>query len=163
MLALIELAIREPFMSHLITGLDCKTPISRTDDRPPFYAQDPVLSHLTYLRPHFQSTSIAHLTSSDPSSSNLPPLSVQLAFVTSLEGSKAAIQPALLQKLSRSFMMSPSDIDPCKPMSAYGMDSLVAVEIRNWIKRETGVVVSVFDVIQAFSIEKLVQQVVERL
>jgi hypothetical protein len=60
-------------------------------------------------------------------------------------------------------MMSSSDIDPCKPMSAYGMDSLVAAEIRNWIKRETGVVVSVFDVIQAFSIEKLVQQVVERL
>jgi hypothetical protein len=67
MLALIELAIREPFMSHLITGLDCKTPISRTDDSLPFYAQDSVLSHLTYLRPRLQSTSIAHLTSSDPS------------------------------------------------------------------------------------------------
>jgi hypothetical protein len=163
MLALVELAIREPFMGHLVTGLDCKAPISRTDDSAPFYAQDPVLSHLDYLRPQLQNTSTAHLIPSDSSSSNRPPLSVQLASVTSLEETKAAIQPALLQKLSRSFMMSPSDIDPFKPMSSYGMDSLVAVEIRNWIKRETGVVVSVFDVIQALSIGKLVQQVVERL
>jgi hypothetical protein len=55
-------------------------------------------------------------------------------------------------------MMSLSGSDPSKPMSAYGMDSLVAFEIRNWIKRETGVVVSVFDVIKALSIGKLVQQ-----
>jgi acyl carrier protein len=48
-------------------------------------------------------------------------------------------------------------------MSAYGMDSLVAVEIQNRIKRETGVVVSVFDVIQPLSIGKLVQQVAEGL
>jgi acyl carrier protein len=60
-------------------------------------------------------------------------------------------------------MMSPSDINPSKPMSAYGMDSLVAVEIQNRIKRETGVVVSVFDVIQPLSIGKLVQQVAEGL
>jgi hypothetical protein len=49
MLALVELAIREPFIGHLIPGLDCKAPISRTDDSAPIYAQDPVLSHLDYL------------------------------------------------------------------------------------------------------------------
>jgi hypothetical protein len=163
MLALVELAIREPFMGHLVTGLDSENPISRTDDSAPFYAQDPVLSHLDYLRPHLQSTPITHLTSSDPSSSNLPPLSVQLASATSLKESTTAIQAALLRKLSRSFMMNPSDIDPTSPMSAYGTDSLVAVDIRNWIKRETKATVSVFNIIQAPSVTKLVEQVVERL
>ena len=52
---------------------------------------------------------------------------------------------ALVGRLARLMMMPESDVDEGKPLSAYGVDSLVAVEVRNWIARETGVDVSVFD------------------
>jgi hypothetical protein len=163
MLALVELAIRDPFMGHLITGLDSENPIAKTDDTTPFYMKDPVLSHLDYLRLHLQRTLNPRTIASDSSSSNMPPLSIQLASATSLVESSAAVQTALLQKLSRSFMMNASDIDLTRPMSVYGIDSLVAVDIRNWIKRETKVIVSIFDIIQASSITVLVEKIVKGL
>jgi aryl carrier-like protein len=55
------------------------------------------------------------------------------------------ITRALVGRLARLMMMPESDVDKGKPLSAYGVDSLVAVEVRNWIARETGVDVSVFD------------------
>lgn len=55
------------------------------------------------------------------------------------------ITRALVGRLARLMMMPESDVDEGKPLSAYGVDSLVAVEVRNWVARETGVDVSVFD------------------
>lgn len=55
------------------------------------------------------------------------------------------ITKALVGRLARLMMMPEGDVDEGKPLSAYGVDSLVAVEVRNWIARETGVDVSVFD------------------
>lgn len=56
------------------------------------------------------------------------------------------ITSAMVERLAKLMMMPDSDVDAGKPLSAYGVDSLVAVEVRNWIARETGVDVSVFDI-----------------
>lgn len=56
------------------------------------------------------------------------------------------ITVAMVERLAKLMMMPESDVDAGKPLSAYGVDSLVAVEVRNWIARETGVDVSVFDI-----------------
>lgn len=56
------------------------------------------------------------------------------------------ITQAMVERLAKLMMMPESDVDAGKPLSAYGVDSLVAVEVRNWIARETGVDVSVFDI-----------------
>lgn len=55
------------------------------------------------------------------------------------------ITSALAGRLARLMMMPEGDVDTGRPLSAYGVDSLVAVEVRNWVARETGVDVSVFD------------------
>ena len=47
------------------------------------------------------------------------------------------------------------DVSPTLPMAGYGLDSLVAVEIRNWIARWLGVKVSMFDLISGNSLEGL--------
>lgn len=56
------------------------------------------------------------------------------------------ITRAMVERLAKLMMMPESDVDAGKPLSAYGVDSLVAVEVRNWIARETAVDVSVFDI-----------------
>lgn len=56
------------------------------------------------------------------------------------------ITAAMVERLAKLMMVPASDIDANKPMSAYGVDSLVAVEVRNWISKEMQVEVSVFEI-----------------
>ncbi|KAF1850336.1 uncharacterized protein K460DRAFT_400404 [Cucurbitaria berberidis CBS 394.84] len=164
LLALIELAIREPKTGHIVTGLDSDLDMAQNqeDDGGPFFARDPVFSHLDYLRPHLRTETAAQNTSDGAVSSTLS-LAAQLASTTSSDQAKEYILTALLKKLSRSLMMDPSELDPARAMSAYGTDSLVAVEMKNWIQRETKVGVSVFEILQASSIGHLVERIVERV
>ncbi|KAI0008226.1 hypothetical protein F4779DRAFT_642004 [Xylariaceae sp. FL0662B] len=53
---------------------------------------------------------------------------------------------ALAAKLARSMSISPDDVELNKPLSSYGVDSLMAVELRNWITRDFGASVTVFDI-----------------
>ncbi|KAJ4376392.1 hypothetical protein N0V83_001675 [Neocucurbitaria cava] len=164
MLALIELAIREPKSGHIVTGLDSDFDLKEweAEDSTPFFAKDPVLSHLDYLRPHLHTSSTTQ-TSTDGAVSTTLSLSAQLASAPSAEQAKNYILTALLKKLSRSLMMDPSELDATRSMSAYGTDSLVAVEMKNWIQRETKVGVSVFEILQASSIGGLVEKIAERV
>ncbi|KAA8649508.1 beta-ketoacyl reductase [Aspergillus tanneri] len=51
--------------------------------------------------------------------------------------------------------MSSSDVEPSKPIHAYGIDSLVAVDLKNWFEREVGANVSVFDLMGNLSFRQL--------
>ena len=174
MLALIELGIREPMLGHLVTGLDSNLDSSEFDatatENIPFFARDPVLSHLHYLRPHLKRQKTAEQTTSDSGGNVAPTLS--LAAQLSSSSSSAAADPntlkslvlaALLKKLSRSLMMEPSEIDAGRSLAAYGADSLVAVELKNWVLRETRTQVSVFDIMQSNSVNALVEKIVGKL
>jgi acyl carrier protein len=57
----------------------------------------------------------------------------------------------LLRKLARILSKPEGEMDPAKPFSEYGIDSLVAVEIRNWISKEFAVDISVFDLMSSAS------------
>jgi len=163
MLALIELGIREPMMGHVVTGLDSDLDISSLDDgEAPFFARDPVLSHLPYLRPHLKIDAPAQ-TSVDGTTTTSLSLAAQLSSCSSAETAKEFILAALLKKLSRSLMMDVSELDATRSMSSYGTDSLVAVEMKNWIQRETKATVSVFEILQSASIGGLVDGVVGKL
>lgn len=52
----------------------------------------------------------------------------------------------LLRKLSVSLSISPDDIDINKALSDYGVDSLMAVELRNWIAKAFHANVAVFEI-----------------
>jgi hypothetical protein len=47
----------------------------------------------------------------------------------------AAVVKALIIKLSLALGLQAEDIDPRKSLSDYGVDSLMSVELRNWIWR----------------------------
>ncbi|KAF5606225.1 polyketide synthase [Fusarium subglutinans] len=59
---------------------------------------------------------------------------------------------AIAAKLARAMSISPDDVEPSKPLSSYGVDSLMAVELRNWINKEFSSTVAVFDIIGSTSI-----------
>ncbi|KAH9879452.1 hypothetical protein IAQ61_001270 [Plenodomus lingam] len=167
MLALMEYGIRNPKLGHLVTGLDSALAPADVLAHMPFFARDPVLSHLPYLRPHLVSSSTSSHAASSSTDGTVThtsqPLGTLLTTLSSAAEKQALVLPALLTKLSRSLMMPVEDLDASRSLAAYGTDSLVAVEIKNWIARETGVGVSVFEIMQAGSIEGLVGGVVARV
>ncbi|KAM0330219.1 hypothetical protein ACHAQA_004394 [Verticillium albo-atrum] len=46
------------------------------------------------------------------------------------------IVKGLIEKLSAILMVQPADVDPGSTVTAYGLDSLNAIELRNWISKE---------------------------
>ncbi|KAF2638710.1 polyketide synthase PksD [Massarina eburnea CBS 473.64] len=62
---------------------------------------------------------------------------------------------ALAHKLARALSISPDDVDSDKPLHVFGVDSLVAVELRNWVGKEFAAEVAVFDIMGSPSVVAL--------
>ncbi|KAK4210095.1 lovastatin diketide synthase LovF, partial [Rhypophila decipiens] len=56
---------------------------------------------------------------------------------------------ALQDKLADGLGVNPEDVDERKTLSEYGVDSLMAVELRNWMRKDFGASVAVFDMMNA--------------
>ncbi|KAJ5175582.1 uncharacterized protein N7482_001459 [Penicillium canariense] len=65
-------------------------------------------------------------------------------------------------RLAFTFMLEEADIDNQKSLLDYGLDSLVAVELRNWLTTHVSPGISVFDIIQSQTLLHLAQKVVEK-
>lgn len=61
-------------------------------------------------------------------------------------------------KVSNLLGMSPDDIDMSKPAHTYGIDSLVSIDLRNWIKLKLGADIQIFNVLGNISLEDLSRQ-----
>lgn len=78
-----------------------------------------------------------------------------IAAATSMAEAEDIVLEALLHKLSRVLSVEHSNLDPCKPLHAYGVDSLVAVDVRSWLLKDLGSEMSVFDMNSQASINHL--------
>jgi hypothetical protein len=75
------------------------------------------------------------------------PVSAQLKAVSSIEEANEIVVTALTNKLAKQLLMSPDDLDSTKAVSRLGVDSLIAVELRNWTFRELGADVGMFEIL----------------
>ena len=88
----------------------------------------------------------------DPASSSKAALLQALAASNTLEEATAVLVDAMGHKLAFIFSIPLSDIDPELPITRYGVDSLVAVELRNWVSTTVKAKVSVFEILQSASL-----------
>ena len=75
------------------------------------------------------------------------PASAQLKAASSLEEATEIVVTALTNKLAKQLLMSPDDLDSTKAVGRLGVDSLIAVELRNWTFRELGADVGMFEIL----------------
>lgn len=73
----------------------------------------------------------------------------------SLAEAAQTVTEALVKRLSLALLMPVEDIDISKPLYGYGVDSLLAVELRNWFARELRADVTVFDIMGSANFEAL--------
>jgi aryl carrier-like protein len=62
------------------------------------------------------------------------------------------ITDAMANKLAEMFMVSVTEIDKSQALSKCGVDSLVAVELRNWLVSKLQTEISIFDILQSVSL-----------
>jgi acyl transferase domain-containing protein/NADPH:quinone reductase-like Zn-dependent oxidoreductase/ubiquinone/menaquinone biosynthesis C-methylase UbiE len=86
-------------------------------------------------------------------------LSTQLAEVGSREDAARLISTAIAAKLADIFMIDVAEIDISKTPASYGVDSLIAVELRNMLVLQAAADVSIFNILQSASLAALAADV----
>ncbi|KAL2849620.1 hypothetical protein BJX68DRAFT_275890 [Aspergillus pseudodeflectus] len=89
-------------------------------------------------------------------------IETQLSRVASRDEGVPIVQEALVNRVAKFLQTSPSEIDPSKPLYHYGVDSLAAVEMRNWVFREIKAEISLLEVMSASPIAQLAQEIASR-
>ncbi|ODA83334.1 hypothetical protein RJ55_01847 [Drechmeria coniospora] len=85
-----------------------------------------------------------------------------LACCTSTAAAAEIVQTGLLSMLAKAMNMLPEELDASKPPNAYGVDSLVAVGVRNFVIGRFGVQLSVFEVLSDDTIAELSKTIAEK-
>lgn len=80
----------------------------------------------------------------------------------SRHGRTSVIVAALKAKLARALGVAEEEVDPRRTLPDYGTDSLMAVELRNWLRNEFGVSLAVFEIMGGSSIAAVGNLVAEK-
>ncbi|KAI1087095.1 hypothetical protein F5B19DRAFT_500382 [Rostrohypoxylon terebratum] len=87
-------------------------------------------------------------------------LAHKLAGAESHDAAVELVSEAIATKLANIFMLPANDIDLSQPPAQYGIDSLVAVELRNMLMLQAAAEVSIFTIMQSVSLAALAMDVV---
>ncbi|KAL4940592.1 hypothetical protein BDV06DRAFT_223966 [Aspergillus oleicola] len=89
-------------------------------------------------------------------------IEAQISRVGSRDEAVPLVQEALVNRVAKFLQTSPTEIDASKPLYHYGVDSLAAVEMRNWVFREIKSEISLLEVMSASPISQLAQEIANR-
>lgn len=74
---------------------------------------------------------------------------------------ESLVLDAIIKKLAGMFGLNVEDVTPSRPLEFFGVDSLVAVELRNWINAQAGADLSIFELLQSPSLTDLAADLVK--
>ncbi|KAL2068797.1 hypothetical protein VTL71DRAFT_15135 [Oculimacula yallundae] len=158
-MAIIEEAIAQPFQSkrggNLITGFG----LGRWSGGDVHHA-----SHQTPQSSHVRRLALSAVSGGRVKEEAAVAFNVRgmLKNAGSLEVAETHVLEAIKVKLASLLMLSLDDIDSSRPMSHYGLDSLVAVEMRNWIASEIEATVPVLELLGNQSILELAKSITQQ-
>jgi hypothetical protein len=89
-------------------------------------------------------------------------LQAALVAAKTLQEASDVVCTALMRKLAKAMMMELEDLDSGKPANSYGVDSLVAVEVRAWVFKEVKSDVSVFDILSNAPLTSLAAKIASK-
>ncbi|KAI0550654.1 hypothetical protein F4679DRAFT_594564 [Xylaria curta] len=86
----------------------------------------------------------------------------KLSHAASLDAAAEIVQDILLAKVAKIITVPVTDIDTSKPVYTYGVDSLVAVELRNWLALELKSDISIFDLTSSAPITDVCKKIASK-
>ena len=84
----------------------------------------------------------------------------EISRVGFLDEAGSVVQGALIAKISDVFVLLGAEVDPCRPVSHYGIDSLMAVELRTWLVSNACVKTNIFS--GSSSLSELASNIVQQ-
>jgi len=131
--------------NHTITGM-------RITPTPPFWTQDAKFKHLRVA---------AEALAAENSAGQDIAISYHAALkaAKSLEEAQEVVCNGLLNKLPSVLILEKEDMDVTRSLSNYALDSLVAIEVRNYITREFEANLQVLELLSSGSIETLAKAI----
>ncbi|KAK4446921.1 reducing polyketide synthase rads1 [Podospora aff. communis PSN243] len=72
------------------------------------------------------------------------------------------VTEALVNTMANILRIPPSEVDPTQPMYRYGVDSLVALEVRNWITKEMKANMTLMEILAAVPMEAFAVQIAKK-
>lgn len=98
----------------------------------------------------------------DTSANGKASLRTQLVNATSSADAVRVVTDSIVAKVAKSLQTSPTEIDTGKALHTYGVDSLVANEIMNWIFKEIKAEITVFEISSAVPITTFAEGVARK-
>lgn len=141
--------------SHMVTGIPFPQPV----DAP--LLQD---ARFRALRQTSSSTG-ANLAGGD-ASSEVRNLLALAASSTATNDNKHALLAGTVSVINAHFVKSlglAEPMEPAKPLTVYGLDSLAAMEFRNWLRKELKVGVTTLEIVSAKTLSAIGEKVCEKL
>jgi acyl carrier protein len=162
LLALIKVAIDEQSKStyshQLSAGIGLEPSSGQVaSEMLPFWANDPKFSHLRKQALSHHSPNRGHSKSAGPSFRHL------LQEAKNVEEAARLITEQIARKVAAVMGIDTSDVRVEEPLSKYGVDSLAAVELRNWLWKEMKATVRLFELLADFSIRDLAEKIAMKL
>jgi len=142
-----------PVPAQIITGLATGGGVEKTGIPTPYYFDNPQMAIMA-------KTDL--LRSGPDTTSSTASLNTLLTATASLTDATGVILEALTARVAKSLRTEAANIVADRPLYVYGVDSLVAVELRNWVGRECGADISLFEITSDIPMTKLAQRIAER-
>ncbi|KAI1253816.1 putative secondary metabolism biosynthetic enzyme [Eutypa lata] len=139
-----------PVPPQLITGLGTGGMMAHGATKYPWWFNDAKFRHIVHV-------DTDRVVEADGGSG--PPVGALLSQAANLEEAVDVVSDVLVSKLAKSLMVATEDIEVTRPISGYGVDSLLAVELRAWIFSEIKAEVSVFELLSNEPITALARKI----
>ncbi|KAF7544909.1 hypothetical protein G7Z17_g9590 [Cylindrodendrum hubeiense] len=144
-----------PMPPQVIMGIGTGGLIRQNEPADPYWSRTALYSYLNLVDMPPPDLSAA-------SGSEKVPMKSMLVCCTDAESAAEIICTGLSHMLAKAMNMLPEEIDTGKPPNVYGVDSLVAVGVRNWVVSNCGVPVSVFEVLSDKTVAELAVDIAEK-
>lgn len=140
---------------HLTNGLRLKRDVPE-----PFWLSEPKFAYLYAIHTAQQRSDSSGGKLAGPQITSANSAAERLKHALSFDEAKEIAYEALSTKIADSLGVPVEDIVPDKPTASYGLDSIVAITIRNWAKTKLGSQLPFFDLLAGSTMEALAEHVV---
>lgn len=118
------------------------------------WMRPPMFRHLYRMELHQPETDTAPLAKDSPAE--------LLSMARDIEEATAVVTRLLATRLARSLAISIEDVDVDRPPHAFGVDSLVAVELMYWFSTELGADIPLVQILSSSTVAQLSRLAAER-
>ena len=135
-----------PLPPQIITGISTGGMVERSSAVEISWMDDARFSHLRIM-------DLRRASSAGPK--NTSQLKCQLKDAVDFPAAALAVREAFVAQLAQLTGLEKTDVDITKPIHAHGVDSIVAVDLRAWARREVEAEIPALDILGAMPLEEL--------